>query len=143
MNQSLVKDVLAAAFPNATISEPQIDEVVNKAVLTAFSEELEIQQNLQPNITSQEKITEDLIDSYPELTDFVGGVKIECEIVKATTLEDIKQRLNALQFKPDTQDLNRYPYEILGANLASTDPNEAVNSFVYGIITDYADYGFR
>ncbi|MDT8304054.1 MAG: protein translocase subunit SecD, partial [Sedimentisphaerales bacterium] len=131
MNQSLVKDVLAAAFPDATISEPQVDEVVNNAILTAFTEELEIQQNLQPNITSQEKITEELIDSYPELADFVGGVKIECEIVKATTLEDIKQRINLLQFKPDTQNLNRYPYEILGANLASTEPNETVNSFVY------------
>jgi SecD/SecF fusion protein len=133
MNQSLVKDVLAAAFPDATISEPQVDEVVNNAILTAFTEELEIQQDLQPNITSQEKISEELIDSYPELTDFVGGVKIECEIVKATSLEDIKQRLNALQFKPDTQNLNRYPYEI--------DPNEAVNSFVY-VSTD-EEAGFR
>jgi SecD/SecF fusion protein len=141
MNQSLVKDVLTTAFPDATISEPQIDEVVNDAILTAFTEELEIQQNLQPNITSQEKISEELIDSYPELTDFIGGVKIECEIVKATTLEDIKQRLNALQFKPATQNLNRYPYEVLGANLTSTDPNEAVNSFVY--ISSDEEAGFR
>ncbi|MBW7990995.1 MAG: protein translocase subunit SecD [Planctomycetes bacterium] len=141
MNQSLVKDVLTTAFPDATISEPQIDEVVNSAILTAFTEELEIQQNLQPNIISQEKISEELIDSYPELTDFVGGVKIECEIVKATSLEDIKQRLSALQFKPDTQNLNRYPYEIFGANLTSTDPNERVNTFAY-VSTD-EEAGFR
>ncbi|NQT00598.1 MAG: protein translocase subunit SecD [Planctomycetes bacterium] len=142
MNQSLVKDVLATAFPDATISEPEIDEVVNNAILTAFTEELEIQQNLQPKITSQERISEELIDSYPELTDFVGGVKIECEIERATTLEDIKQRLSALQFKPDTQNLNhRYPHEILGPNLTSTDPNRPVNSFVY-VSTD-EEAGFR
>ena len=142
MNQSLVKDVLATAFPDATISEPEIDEVVNHAILTAFTEELEIQQNLQPKITSQEKISEELIDSYPELADFVGGVKIECEIERATSLEDIKRRLNALQFKPDTQNLNhQYPHEILGPNLTSTDPNRPVNSFVY-VSTD-EEAGFR
>jgi len=141
MNQSLVKDVLATAFPEAAISEPEVDEVVNKAIFTAFEEELEIQQNLRPTIASQEKVSEELIDSYPELTDFVGGVKIECEIERATSLDDIKQRLNALQFKPDTQNLNRYPYEILGPNLTSTDPNQPVNSFVY-VSTD-EEAGFR
>ncbi len=141
MNQSLVKEVLTTAFPEATISEPEVDEVVNNAIVTAFQDELEIQQNLRPTIASQEKLSEELIASYPELTDFVGGVKIECKIETATTLEDIKQRINALQFKPDTQNLNRYPYEILGPNLTSTDPNEPVNSFVY-VSTD-EEAGFR
>ena len=142
MNQSLVKDVLTTAFPGATISEPEIDEVVNNAILTAFRDELKIQQNLQPKITSEEKITEELIASYPELTDFVGGVKIKCEIETATTLEDIKQRLSALRSKPDTQNLNhQYPHEILGPNLTLTDPNEAINSFVY-VSTD-EEAGFR
>ena len=142
MNQSLVKKVLTTAFPEATISEPQVDEVVNNAIVTAFQDELEIQQNLRPTIASEEKISEELIDSYPELADFVGGVKIECEIERAATLEDIKQRLSALQFKPDTQNLNhQYPHEILGPNLTSTDANEPVNSFVY-VSTD-EEAGFR
>jgi SecD/SecF fusion protein len=144
MNQSLVKDVLTAAFPEvpeANISEPRIDEVVNNVILAAFADELEIQQNLQPQITSQEKISEELIESYPELADFVGGVKIACEIETATTLEDIKQRLNALQFKPDTQNLNRYPYEILGSNLTTVEPNQPVDSFVY--ISAEQEAGFR
>ena len=33
MNQSLVKEVLTAAMPDATISEPQVDEIVNNAIL--------------------------------------------------------------------------------------------------------------
>ncbi len=51
ISPSLVKNVLAAAFPNAKISEPKVDEVVNNAVKTAFENELEIQRNLEPEIT--------------------------------------------------------------------------------------------
>jgi len=132
MNQSLVKDVLQAAFPDADISEPQVDEVVNNAILTAFADQLEIQQNLQPKIVSEEKISEELIDSYPELIDFLGGVKIECEIQRSATAGEIAQRFRDLLFKPDMQNIERYPYEILDSNLnAITDPNQAVKSFVY------------
>ncbi|MCH7557815.1 MAG: protein translocase subunit SecD [Planctomycetes bacterium] len=141
MNQSLVKDVLMTAFPEADISEPQIDEVVNNAILAAFADELEVQQNLQPKITSKEKISNELIDSYPELADFVGGVKIECQIERAATAEEIKQRFKDLLFKPDMRDLEQYPYEIFGPNLTTTEPNQPVNSFIY-ISTD-EEAGFR
>lgn len=132
MNQSLVKDILQAAFPNADISEPQVDEIVNKAILKAFADQLEIQQNLQPKINSEEKISEELIDSYPELIDFLGGVKIACEIQKPTTAGELAQRFRDLLFKPDMQNIERYPYEILDSNLnALNDPNQSLKSFVY------------
>jgi len=141
MNQSLVKDVLTTAFPDANISEPQVERTVNKAILRAFEDELEIQQNLRPRITSEERITEALIDSYPELVDFLGGVKIECEIERAATLEEIDQRLKDLLFKPDMQNLPRYQYQILGSNLTAAEPNQPVNSFVYVSVEPEA--GFR
>jgi len=131
VNKSLVKNVLSAAFPNADIAEPQVDEIVNTAILTAFAEELEIQRNLQLQITSQEKITEELIDSYPELTDFLGGAKIECKIERAATLEEISRRLSDLRFKPDMQNLNWYPYKIFGSDMTVIEPNQSVKSFVY------------
>ena len=131
VNKSLVKDVLSAAFPNADIAEPQVDEIVSTAILTAFADELEIQQNLQPEIISQEKITEKLIDSYPELADFLGGIKIECKIERAATAEEISRRLADLRFKPDTQNLNWYSYKILGSELTTMEPNQPVKSFVY------------
>jgi len=130
-NPSLVRNILNTAFPQAEISEPQVDEVVNNAIKTAFTDELEIQQNLQPKITSQEKITQELVDSYPELADFLGGIKIECEIERASTAQEIEARLAALQFKPDMQNLNRYPYTILTPNLIPIEPNQPVNSFAY------------
>jgi len=142
MNQSLVKDVLAAAFPDADISEPQVDEIVNNAILTAFADQLEIQQNLQPKITSEQTISEELIDSYPELIDFLGGIKIECEIQRTATAREIIQRFKDLLFKPDMQNIERYPYEILDLSLnALADPNQPVKSFVY--VSADPEAGFR
>ena len=132
MNQALVKDVLTAAFPDADISEPRVDEIVNNAVLTAFADQLQIQQNLQPKIASEQTITDSLIDTYPELIDYLGGIKIDCEIQKPVTVGELNQRFKDLLFKPDMQNMERYPYEILDSNLnALTDPNQSINSFVY------------
>jgi len=131
MNKSAVKAVLTTAFAKATISEPQVHQVVNDAILKAFGDELEIQRNLQPRIISEEKITEQLIKTYPELADFIGGVKIGCEIELAASVEQIERRLADLRFKPDMQHLAWYSYRISGPNLDATEPNEAVSSFVY------------
>ncbi len=132
INKTIVENVLTTAFPEAQISEPTIDEVVNNAVLSAFSDELQIQRNLQPEIVSQEKITEELTDSYPELTDFLGGIKITCKIARATTAEDIDGRLASLRFKPDMQELNWYSYRILDSELnPMKQANQEVESFVY------------
>ncbi|MGB2864893.1 MAG: protein translocase subunit SecD [Sedimentisphaerales bacterium] len=142
MNQSLVKDVLTTAFPDADISEPLVDEIVNNAILTAFTDQLEIQQNLQPTIISEQKISEELIDSYPELIDFLGGIKIECEIQRSAMAGEIVQRFKDLLFKPDMQNLERYPYEILDSSLnALADPNQPVKSFVY--VSANPEAGFR
>jgi SecD/SecF fusion protein len=131
LNTFLVGDVLRTAFPDANVSQPQVDEIVNNAILTAFADELEIQQNLQPEIISQEKITQQIIDSYPELTDFMGGIKITCKIEKAATAEEINRRLADLRFKPDMQNLNWYSYKILGPDMTAIEPNQPVKSFVY------------
>lgn len=144
MNQSLVKDVLAAAFPDANLAdvEPRVDEVVTDAILTAFEGNLEIQQDLVPTIVSEQKIAEDMIASYPELIDFTGGIKIECKIEKAATAGEIAQRFGDLLFKPDMEHLVRYPYRILGTNLSElTDPNQSVTSFVY--VSATAEAGLR
>ena len=142
MNQSLVKDVLAAAFPQADISEPQVDEVVNDAILTAFAGQLQIQENLQPRIVSGEKISEEMINAYPELIDFMGGVKIVCEIERPVPVREIVQRFHDLPFKPDMRNVRRYPYDILDTSLDElTDPNQPVKSFVY--VSAEPEAGYR
>ncbi len=147
MNKSLVKNVLTTAFADtnvfadANVGEPQVDEVVNNAILRAFEDELEIQLNLGPKIILQEKITEELVDSQPELAEFLGGIKIICEIERAATAEEINSRLADLQYKPDMQDLNRYPHKILSADAAAMDPNRPASSFMYLSVEPEA--GFR
>jgi SecD/SecF fusion protein len=142
MNQSLAKDVLTAAFPNAEIAPPQVNEVVNDAILTAFAGQLEIQENLQPTITSVETISDEMINTYPQLVDFLGGVKIVCEIQRPATVREITGRFNELPFKPDMRNLQRYPYEILDASLNElADPNQSVKSFAY--VSAEPEAGFR
>ncbi len=141
VNKSLVKDVLSTAFPDADISEPEVDEVVNEAVLSAFAGELEIQQNLQPEIVSEEKITEELIDSFSELAEYLGGVKIECEIEKAATAGEIDQRFKDLRFKPEMREASWYSYELLSPGLRAMDAGQEVKSFVYVSVEPEA--GFR
>jgi SecD/SecF fusion protein len=132
ISPSLVKNVLAAAFPNAQISEPQVDEVVNNAVKTAFEGELEIQRNLEPEITSKEKITNELADAEPELVDFLGGIKIQCRIAKAGTAQELDQRVGDLRFKPDMQSLDwSVRYKIFGPDMKTMEPNQPMSSFVY------------
>jgi SecD/SecF fusion protein len=144
MNQSLVKDVLTTAFPDANVAEPQVDEVVNNAILAAFADQLEIQQNLQPTIKSEEKISEGLIDSYPELGDYLGGIKVECELGRAAAAGEIIRRFKDLLFKPDMRNLEQYPYTILDSSLnaiAAADPNQPVKSFLY--VSAEPEAGFR
>ena len=140
-NRPLVKEILTIAFAKAEISEPKLDEIVNNAVLTAFANELEIWQNLRPKIVSTEKMTEQFVNSYPELSDFLGGVKILCEIEKPATGEEIAQRFNDLRFKPDMQNLNWYNWKILSADLTTLDPAKPVKSFVY--ISSQPEAAFR
>ncbi len=131
MNPTLIENILSMAFPQAEISEPHIDEVVNSAIKKAFTDELEIQQNLGPQVVSKGEITEELVDSHPELADFIGGVKIECTIEKAATLNELNRRMKDLRFKPDMRELNWYAYRIYSSNPAITEPNQPVKSFTY------------
>jgi SecD/SecF fusion protein len=131
LNKNVFADVLRAAFPDANISDPQFDEVVTNAVVTAFGENLEIRKNLQPKIVSAEKITDSMIDNSPQLTDFIGGVAIRCDLETAATVSDIKQRFSDLRSKPDMMGVSWYAYRILDSDLKPADPNQVTKSFVY------------
>jgi SecD/SecF fusion protein len=132
VNKSVVKNVLAKAFPSASVSEPEVDEIVNRAILEAFKGKLQIQENLEPEVTSEAKITEAMIEGQAALSAYLGGVVLECRLARATTARDIESRLTALRFKPDTAGLDwSYQSEIRGADLKQIDPNVPVDSFAY------------
>ncbi len=131
LNKNTVADVLKAAFPDANISDPQFDEIVTNAIISAFGDKLEIRKNLQPKVTSTEKITESMLENSPDLLDFVGGVAIRCELATSAPAAEISQRLEDLKFKPDMRGVNWYAYRVLDSNLKKMDPNLPVKSFVY------------
>jgi SecD/SecF fusion protein len=130
-NPSMVQNVLVKAFPQAQIGDSTIQEVVTGAIRKAFEGELEIQQNLQPKITATEKVTDQTIDTYPELADYIGGVRIETTLHTPATLADIEQRIGELRIRPDTEDLVSYPYAIFGPGLKAIDRNQPVSSFTF------------
>jgi len=141
-NKFLVKSILSEAFVDAVVSEPEVEKIVDEAILTAFADDLEIQQNLGPRVVSQEKVGEVIVDSYPELADFLGGIKITCELKKAATLAEIDQRLKSLCFKVDMQNLSRYPYQIFDSEISNMpDLEKPVKSFIYLSVDPEA--GFR
>ncbi len=131
VNPSVMQNILEKAFPQAEVPQPHIDEVVSDAVRTAFEGQLEIQQNLEPTIVSETRITDAQIDTYPELAQYIGGIRIECRLGTSASLEDIDSRLKELRFKPDTQDLTWYPYALFGPDIRPVDPNQPLDSLVY------------
>jgi SecD/SecF fusion protein len=131
LNKNTVADVLKSAFPDANISDPQFDEIVSNVILAAFGDQLEIRKNLKPTITSTEKITESMLESSPELVDFIGGIAIRCELGAGVPAAEIGQRFEELKYKPDMRGATWYSYRVLDSNLKTMDPNLPVKSFVY------------
>ncbi|UCD48542.1 MAG: protein translocase subunit SecD [Phycisphaerales bacterium] len=131
VNPSILQGMLEKAFPTAEIPEPEIDEVVSDAVRQAFEGQLEIQQNLEPTITSETKVAEGVVESYPELAGYIGGLKIECTLGRPASLEAIDRRLKDLRFKPDTQNLMFYTYQLFGPGLKPVDSNTPLDAFMY------------
>ncbi|MEN6577713.1 MAG: protein translocase subunit SecD [Phycisphaerales bacterium] len=134
VNPTLAQNVLTKAFPQAQIGEPEIRAVVTDAIRKAFEGQLEVQQNLQPEITSTQKITEETIDTYPELAQYIGGIRIEATLQTAATLADVDQRLKDLRFRPDTQELAWYPYTVFGPGFKTVEPNQVVTTFTFASI---------
>ncbi len=141
VNTSLVSNVLKSAFADAQISEPQVDEIVNNAIMTAFSGKLEIQENLHPEITSAEKIDAVMIEQFPVLSGFLGGVKITCTLQTSVAVDELDLRLKELKFKPDMQDLHLYSFDLFKNDLTKPEDEEMLDSFVY--VSADAEASFR
>jgi SecD/SecF fusion protein len=134
VNPPLVQSVLSKAFPDGQIGEPQVDEVVSNAILQAFPDQLQVQQNLRPKIVATEKITDSVLETYPELANFVGGLKMDVTLATPATLSEIDQRLKDLRIRPDTQKLTSYTYKVFGAGLKPVEPNQPVTAFTFASV---------
>jgi len=143
INKGLVSDILAAATKgqNASVSTPQVNEVVQNALAKAFGDVIETQRDLGPSVVSVNTVTTDLIASNPELANYVNGVAITVKLTDAASISEIETRLKDLRFKPQAQEYQWYGHEILSGDFKQVDPNAAISQFVY--VTALPEAGFR
>jgi len=138
VNKGLVKNVLEHAFADqATVAEPQVDEVVTAAVRKAFEGYLVAREDLGVEITATETVT----DADVTLLDFIGGVKITATLKKDTTAADLIQRFKDIRFKTDLENLQWYRYRLLKTDLTEPAPEEKLRSFVY--VSVHPEAGLR
>ncbi|MCL5280435.1 MAG: protein translocase subunit SecD [Planctomycetes bacterium] len=131
VNPPLVHSVLTKAFPQAQISEPKLEDVVSDAIRQAFEGQLALQQNLKPTITSVEKVAEQTIETYPELAQYAGGLKIEVALETPASLREIDQRIKDLEFRPDTQELTSYTYGVFAPGLKPAEATQPLKAFTF------------
>lgn len=140
-NKNLLKTILTEAFPNATVDEPVVEELVRQVIEKAFANELDINRNLQPKILSATQVNEAVIETHPELADFIGGLMIDCSLQEQATVAQINQRISDLLFKPDTQYLGWCTFKLYGPDLTNPEPNQPLNRFIY--VTAHPEAGLR
>jgi len=132
MNTAIVREVLTQAFPQADVSDPYINQVVNEAVMQALGEYLELERNLQPEIANIERIDEEDIGAYPELADFLGGVRITTSLQIPATRSTIENRLRDIRFRDDdVEDMQWYEHRLLDENLRPLEADREYSEFVY------------
>ena len=128
VNKAIVDKVLTAAFEDtATVSDIKVDEVVSKAVRDAFAGMLNAREDLEGTVTAVEKITDDMTD----IADYLGGIKITCQLKNETTAKDLIGRFETIRLKSDMQSIIWYQEKILASDLTDLEPDQKVKSFVY------------
>ena len=109
-------------------------------MLNAFKGKLQIMESLNPHITSTAHIDDAMLDKTPELTNFLGGVRIEFTVEKPATIAEIDKRLKALRFKPDMQNVAWYGYQLTGADLNTSITDKPLTNFTYVSVPEDAGY---
>jgi SecD/SecF fusion protein len=141
VNPTMMQNLLKTTFPQAQVSDSTVQEVVSDAVREAFGEHLAVQQNLQPTIASAEKITEQVVETYPELAPYIGGIKIDTTLGMGASIPEVDDRLKDLKFRPDTQDLASYSYQVFGSNLKPVEAGQPVRAFTF--VSVHPEAGLR
>ncbi|MCU0914027.1 MAG: protein translocase subunit SecD [Planctomycetes bacterium] len=141
VSPTMVQNLIKTAYPQAQVTDARVQDIVSEAIREAFAGQLAVQQNLRPTIASVQKITDEVVETYPELAPYVGGVKIDTTLGTAAGLPEVDQRLKDLTFRPDTQDLASYTYQIFGANLKPVEAGRPLDSFTF--VSAHPEAGLR
>lgn len=141
--KSEVRQLMASAFEDKEykLSEPVVDEIVNRAITEAFGDVLERQENLKPTITSAKLIDDAVLTEKPELTEYISGLMIECNLENEVNAGQLKARFKSLMFKKDMEDFAWYKYVLLADDATKLEDDATVNKFMY--VSLHPDAGYR
>ncbi len=138
VNKALVEEVLRKALgEEAVIANVEVDEVVSDAIRNTFEGLLNVQQSLNPQIASVEKVPA----TAPELAEYVGGIKLLVKLESEAPVRALRERIDAIRWKPDMQGLKWYRYELLRTDLIAPQPDEMLGEFVY--VSVHPEAGYR
>ncbi|MHC5083585.1 MAG: protein translocase subunit SecD [Planctomycetota bacterium] len=141
VNAPLVRDVLEAAFAEvATVSGVEVHEVVNDAVREAFKDSLAVREDLGLTVVDTTRIEVGSEDAAI-LADYLGGIKIACQLKTKATATELAERIKDIRFKPDMQDLDWYNYTLLKSDLTQPEADEELDSFIF--VSVHPEAGYR
>ena len=142
---NVVKKALERAFPNATYTEPVVNNLVGNTIIEALGDYLNVIKNLSPANVAATPITEDLISKKPYLGAYSGGVLLTADFApgKNETLDRIKDRFERTQLLTSFEDYDYYDSVFFapdntGADqpLGSIEMVTRSDEVVYGISSD-------
>ncbi|HRS72371.1 MAG TPA: protein translocase subunit SecF, partial [Anaerohalosphaeraceae bacterium] len=141
LNAALVQEVLSAAVgADGTVTNVEVQEVVSDAVREAFKDYLTVRENLGLSFIDEQKI-ETSLDDAALLSDYLGGIKLTCQLQMEATAAELEARISTLLSKPDMQELVRYPHKLLKTDLTEPAADEPLKSFVY--VSVHPEAGYR
>ena len=133
LNTTILNNVFKQAFgENVNVSGIEVDEIVNTAIKNAFENKLKVLENLNPSIVSVDKIDTDTADKFPEIANYLGGVKIVCKLKKPVLASELQKRLQSLRFKPDLAELTKDPYKLLTTQFEDIEKTDTtISEFIF------------
>ncbi|AQQ72153.1 bifunctional preprotein translocase subunit SecD/SecF [Limihaloglobus sulfuriphilus] len=121
--------------------EPQVEQIVNEAVIDTFGDLLKRQRDLSPEIVKAQIIDDALVEDKPELAQFFSGLLIECKLDKQVSGKELAARFNSLRFKSNVDEMAWYQYDLLNTDATPITDESMLDSFYY--ISVHPDAGYR
>ena len=141
VNASLVEEILSTAVGDAAaVSDIEVHEVVNDAVRETFADYLAIREDLGLTVADEKRIEPDSEVSML-LSDYLGGIKMTCKLERETTAVELRNRIRDLRFKPDTQEIEWYPYQIFTIDMTKPEETKILKEFIY--VSAHPEAGYR
>jgi len=135
-------DMLKTDIPSLQYDTPVTREIVSDAVRFALGEMLDVQNDLQPQITASEPITRELLRQRPELEEFTGGILLHCRFGagKTETLAELNSRFGNSVYKAEFEAFGRNKFQLFVPADAPAGAAGPLNGIDVAVVSDEVVY---